>query len=934
MNSVMLERGDVLEAVRRVLERAHAGHGRALFIVGEAGLGKTAVLEAAIDHARGQFRIGIGRGDAVETALPFGLIGQALEHLLGAALLADDLLVPSGAAASDVSAATRYYATLRRLREAATAPLLLALDDVHWSDPDSLAFLHILCRRIATLPLAVLATTRPWPGEALRSAEELAAQGLADVEWLAPLSRPAARALLETRVGAEVPGDVLEHAVALSAGNPLLLEQIAGDVRRSGGLLEAHGSADGEAGQRFLLSRFVGQGEAGQRYVQAASVLGMRFRLAVAAQIAGLSGGEAAAALDALFRTGLLRDAGEGWAEFAHALIRQAVYENLSSPARMYLHEAAFRALMARGASAAEAVEHAIAAHLVRDSEAVATLAEAGREALRVGAVRAARRHLEAGVDLADDGAPANLLLDLGAALMADGAVEAAVSVHERLLRHPSLSEPARIAALRQLGRAAFNTGDLVGAGRWFEAAVRLTSDDHPELALAALLDQSFLTWAHLGPRAAQPVTERARELAHNIEGPLHSSADAAWALCAHLCGDPRGIEVAEAAAQNAAAAQTSLLGDAHWMLDPACVPADVAVWSERFALAEQLFTALLSTADQRAEPFIIFHASFSWADGLCRLGRLEESLAVAERAVEVAELVPITLPLALIGKALTVLEMGRLQEAAALARQAADTGADGHPWYLVVGFHERLRGTLALRRGEVDTACSIFARLDDLANSWGLRDPCQIPWAADAISAHLLAGRDTDASRAIDRLEACASLRSLWPQVVAAVGRASLAERAGDIVLAESTFGWALVLQEEIALPLARARTLIEYGAFLCRQDHLARARPILAEALRVAEACGAGWCANQARVLWRRAGGRAGRRGGVLTPQEAAVAQLVRQGKTNREIAQQLFLSVNTVETHLRHVYGKLGIHRRWELIARDDLTSTDEAPPDVAR
>jgi DNA-binding CsgD family transcriptional regulator len=358
--------------------------------------------------------------------------------------------------------------------------------------------------------------------------------------------------------------------------------------------------------------------------------------------------------------------------------------------------------------------------------------------------------------------------------------------------------------------------------------------------------------------------------------------------------------------------------------MDPACVPGDVAVWSEEFALAKQLFTDILTAAEQRCEPFIIFHAAFSWADGLCRLGQLAESLAFAERAIEAAELVPVTLPLALTGKALTLLEMGRLQEAAALAQRLPSTGTAGLSWYLMAGFEQRLRATLALRRREIEPACQIFARLEKLADSWGIQDPCHIPWAADAISAYLQADRDADASRVVEGVERhAAGLPSRWPRVVASLGHAALAERAGDAALAEASFERALEIQHE--MPLLRARTLIEYGAFLCRQGDLPHARPVLAEALRIAEARGAGWYASQARPLWRRAGGRSRRRGtGDLTPQEDAVAQLARMGKTNREIAQQLFLSVNTVETHLRHIYGKLGIHRRWELIARRDRGS----------
>lgn len=156
------------------------------------------------------------------------------------------------------------------------------------------------------------------------------------------------------------------------------------------------------------------------------------------------------------------------------------------------------------------------------------------------------------------------------------------------------------------------------------------------------------------------------------------------------------------------------------------------------------------------------------------------------------------------------------------------------------------------------------------------------------------------------------------------ATGQAALAEHAGDRALAETHFTHALDLHAELPMPLARSQTLTDYGAFLTRGAELTRARELLAEALRIAEECGAGWHAHRARVEWRRAGGRTRtRKPDELSPQEASVAQLAQAGRTNREIAQQLHLSIKTVESHLGHIYQKLGIRSRWQ------LTSPTPAP-----
>src|SRR5215469_12454134 len=168
----LYEREAVVEAIRRLLDAAFAGRGGTLFVVAPAGLGKTSVLEAAVAEAQGRFDVRAGGADAVEAALPYGLIGQVLGG-------ESELAVPE-AEAADLPAASRFYVMLRHIRRAAAdRPLLLALDDVHWSDPDSLTVLRLLCRRAATLPLAVVATARPWPDPAVGAAEQLTAQGLA-----------------------------------------------------------------------------------------------------------------------------------------------------------------------------------------------------------------------------------------------------------------------------------------------------------------------------------------------------------------------------------------------------------------------------------------------------------------------------------------------------------------------------------------------------------------------------------------------------------------------------------------------------------------------------------------------------------------------------------------------------------------------------------
>jgi len=369
----------------------------------------------------------------------------------------------------------------------------------------------------------------------------------------------------------------------------------------------------------------------------------------------------------------------------------------------------------------------------------------------------------------------------------------------------------------------------------------------------------------------------------------------------------------AEAAAS--APAPVAPAAGAHWGLDPAAVPADIAVWAERFPLAERLLADALRVAEDRAEPFLLFHAALSSSDMLCRLGRLDEALDMADRACDVGELLPLGLPLARAAKGLALLETGQLAEAAVYADEAV-----GPEWYLATGYQLRLHATLAYRQGRIDAACSAFDALEQRTGEWGIADPSHIPYAPDAIAAYLAADHPGDARRVADRLAAC-PLPSRWPAATAAAGQAALASHEGNLETAEAALAQALRLLHGVPMPLAQCRTLTAYGAVLARRGQRDKARQFLTDALRHAQACGAGWHTDQALTELRRAGGRARRiTPGQLSPQEKAVARLARAGRTNRQISRELYLSVNTVETHLAHAYRKLGIGRRSELTSQE--------------
>ncbi len=909
MGATLAEREGALSAIRALLNNAIDGTSGALFIVGEAGLGKSALLDYALAMAAGRMVVAVGRADLAEAALPFGLVGQALEPLLG-----PDALAPTqGGERVDERAANRLHAVLHRFREIATGPLLIALDDAHWADPDSLILMRLLCRRLQGLPVGLLVTARPWPAETARAAEELSQQGLAAIQRLRPLSDQASRSLIADRLGDRGRPSDLDDAVDSCAGNPLLLSHVAADLVAGQTLPELAGETGSSWASRLLLSRFVGVGASAEAYLRAASVLGGRFRPEVAGDMADLTASEAARSLEALIGAGLVADGGEGWATFSHQLVRLAVYEQ-AAPLRAHLHQAAFRVLLARRAPAAEAAEHAVLARMA-DPLALDVMVRAGHEALERGAPGTARHHLGAVVDLAGDDTPPEVLLDLAQALRATGDNQKAADVCRQLLGRAAQPPSLSLAGLCELAQAEFRAGQVEEASATIERAVRLAENEPPHLAAVVLVDQAHLSVLRLGPRAALPLATRARSVAAEVGGQVEALADAVWAQCAYLSGDPTGLEVA----RKAALAAPGRVSEVTQWSDPRVLYAELASWSERFDEAERLLIAIIAEATEHRYPMNLFEGQSLLVAVCRRTGRLEEADALADQLLESAELMPFSLPLAFSEKALCLLDLGRLEEAEKYCRESQATSPDRADLGRVWTTQHFTQGLLAFRRGQLEEASRVFRQLERSARMVDLHEPCIYPWAAPAITAHLACGRDDQAVGVIEWLEPrAAALPSRWPKSVLARGQGAMAERRGDMAAAEAAFAQAVVLVNPIS-PVAQAEALMDQGGFLLRRGEPARARPVLAEALQLAERCRAAWHAEQARVGWRRAGGRArATPSGALTPQEQAVADLARAGRTNREIAAQLYLSVNTVETHLAHVYRKLGINRRWQLIA----------------
>lgn len=932
MAGPLLEREAAAASIAEALRRARTGHGQAVFVVGEAGLGKTSLVDLGMRLAGNAFDIAVGYGDAAEATLPFGILSQALA---GSDRLQPIAELPALDAAVPDARGAYFYSTLRSFQRR-RRPALIGVDDLHWADPDSLALVAFLCRRIAQLPVAIIGTLRPWPPGALDLVHRLSERAGITVEHLMPLSAPAGHVLLTTLLGGTVPSAESNQVWELCSGNPFLLEQAAAVLkdRRPGSWLEGLGNGHAQ----LLLSRFAGVSEAAVKYAQTAAVFGTRFRPALVPEVAGLSAKAADQALNALSRAGLIRGS-DGWAEFVHPLFGQVLYEELPAAVRSQRHALAFRSLRAHHVDPAEAAEQARRADLEGDPEAIETLAEAGQRALAAGAFARARELLRAAVDAAQSGASAELLIALGDALIGGDDFRSTIATYRRVLARPDLPPPMRIAARSKLARALAQGGALIESRAEFDAATADALAHDPAQAVQLLLDQAWGLFLSTGASALALAT-RARALAQGADPLTRRRADAAWAFCAFISGDPSGIDLLRSAARQAAADPIGELADLAWSWGTLGCYLLIAKFTERFGEGEEVFRIGTRVAEEAGLVGAWLTLEVAQADAYHRLGRLREGLLLIEQRMDLAELVPFASLWAAIGMAAITHDMGRLEESQGWARSAEERGAQYRGdlpvfwiwlWH-IIGRHEIQAGRLA-------EAAALYGQVDELARHAEILEPCAIPWARDAIQSFLACDRVADAQRVLSALEqVTGALPCRWPRVVIATSRAAFAERQRDRATAESHFLEALALHTKMEMPLAEAETLILYGGFLRRGRELRRARSAFARALAVAERVGAGRLVDLARTELWAAGGRQRHRPSVdeLTPQEARVAQFARDGLADKQIARRLTISTKTVEAHLQHVYRKLGVRSRRELMRRPELPAALErtgatSPPD---
>ena len=945
MQTGLLEREDELGRIDALLALAEADSGGMLLITGPAGIGKSALLGVARERALlAGARVLSGRGRELEGGFSFGVARQLFEPLLagaegterdallaGAARRALAALEDSVAGAPPAAGGDPPFAVVHGLywlavNASRAAPVLVAVDDVQWADHASLRFVLYLADRLAGLPVALALTWRT--GEAM-SAET--ADCLARLEQIAAggvvsppaLSRTAVRTLLSGAFGAAPSDGFARSSHAVTGGNPFLVQELIETLRADGigpgeaGVDRIAGLAPRSVAQQVAL-RVARLGPAAGELARAAAILGDEAALRNAAALAGIRLADAAVAADRLAGIGVFEPGTP--LRFVHSIVRTAVHDDIPQADRGMRHAAAARLLAAEGADA-----DVVCAHLL-------VCEPAGSPAvvhqLRVAAARAVGR-----------GAPESAAVYLRRALAetSDVSLRAAL-LHELGLAEKVMGDPAAVQHLREslelatdpLQRAAVAPDLaelLVLSGQWDVAAAFIHSaleeladydGQQGERAHAAVaqLETWLVGLAAFDPRLVSELDERVGQLLATAREDKPEQRTLAAALAGILAwrGEPAGTVLP--LLDHALDGDRLLTrGDAHPLIVAQALIAPV--WLDKLTRAETLASQLFACARSRGSVADLAVAACVRAVVRARRGELAAAESDVRTAMEIAAEHGATfvVPSALYCGADALIERPELADVAAVA-----TGIELDPDLArtasgaILG---EVRGRLALATGDFATARAELRSAAEIYESLHLLNPSTC-WRS-ALALTLAADDPGEALRLADRDLAAARQAGLpRPAGIALRTRGMLAGGQQGL----DDLRQAAEVLARCGARLEQARALVELGAALRRANQRTAAREPLRRGLDLAHHCGAGRLAQQATDELRATGARPRRASltglEALTPSERRIAELAASGMSNPEIAQAVFVTLNTVEGHLRHVYQKLSVSSRTELPA----------------
>jgi DNA-binding CsgD family transcriptional regulator len=939
---VLVERDHELALLGDVINGVAGAASGFVVVEGAAGVGKTELLgSAARLGANCGARVLRARGSELEHQFTFGVVRQLFEPVLSTALAgeraewvsgaAGPAGVLLGAAGSDQEVGVPgEFAVLNGLfwlaaNLCAGRPLVLVVDDLHWADRASLRFLAFVQPRLQGLRLAVVAGTRPRePGAEQRLLDVLAADPSCQVVRPGALSTAGTATLLGRELGGGVepePGFVAACHAA-TGGNPLLLKVLARAVAAENVTPTAANAARvPRMGGRALRSRvglWLGQlPPECAALARAVAVLGDEAAAGFVAAVAGLSPQAAATAAGTLQQVQILAEADPTTdtragtvMRFVHPLLRAAVYDQMDPAERAAGHATAARLLGEAGADVERVAAHLLRTPPAADQNVVTALRQAAAQASGGGIPETAVAYLERALEEpASDTDRPDLLVQLGLAAML---VNPSKSARYLTLALDLRDEPNRRAELAiALGNALVFAGRGASATTVYQRALDELGDEHEDLRrrVSAGLVVALVATDPVGDRG-EAALNRLRDLPD--EDGLGSRM---------LDGLIAFVDAFVLAAPEAVARARRCLGDGKVVEQANGSMALVAAWQVLAAADRPEATEVVETAAKRASQEGSLPAlcvAKRLRSEACRWwGSLAEAEAEAREAqhlVNVAEL-EFFRPQAEAALAAALLEQGRLHEAQD-ALESAESIPLAYPDAQSYGLLNTRAGLL-LAQGRADEGLPVIQKCGAQLTALRLVNPVYVPWRLTAALTLQALGRADEARQyAEEELE----LARRWG-APRALGRAARVaglvrgSRDGLLLLRQ-----AVDVLEPSPARLDYAKALVDLGAALRRSGQRTDARGYLTQGLEMAHHCGATPLVDYAGTELRAAGGRPRRPHitgpDALTPSETRVAHLAASGRTNREIAQQLYVTTKTVEVHLSAAYRKLGITRRTQL------------------
>ncbi|MCB0872613.1 MAG: AAA family ATPase [Actinobacteria bacterium] len=898
MRDPVVGRDPELERLSRFLTRIPTGV-HALVLVGEAGIGKTALLREAVRTSR-------AAGGTVLAARP----GEDERHM-GLATVTDLLepLDPRVELGTEDDPSRQGRAVLAALRAAAArGPVLVAIDDLQWIDPLSARVLRFALRRLDEEPVGILATQRvesdcedPLDVHALVPPERCDRLGVG------PLSLGALRRLLSTHV-ASISRPALRRIHEISGGNPMYAIEL---VRGLGDDERAYRTDTGLPLPGTLRAAVGARLDAVPEHVRPVlDAVAVHPRASVGELRAVLGDAPLEEALDDGIRLGLLGVDDRLRVRFTHPMLASVALERVGPVNRQALH-----AHLATAASDPdERARHVAHCTDGPNEAAAALLEEAAARARDRGALDAAADLAAHAVRLTpsrrDEHGHRRTLTHVSM-MAAAGEVGQALQVADA---HIAALPPGPSRAEALVRRAELEDDDL----RTGESLLVRALEDLPDATplRASVLDQ--LGWLRGIFRGDLPAGLRDAHEALEIaaaagDDELHMSVAAGLSNMSAHAGVPRRDLIELAVELEARLGRPSL-----WA-GPRVLLAEQMLWSGELDQARRIMEEAHHAALRSGNGRWLSYGLYTLSSACCAAGEFPTADEMVREAVTAArdsedEHVEVW---TLHRRALVAAWLGREADARdAAARRIAYAERRGES--PGVARARGILGVLELSAGRPETALAELDQALHLLDEIGFANPGAIPVLPDAIDAHAAAGDADGAATLADQLHAQAQgLGNLLVDALAdrCTGSVLLARGEGDAA-AEVLDGAATTL-DRLGYRADAARARLTTGQALLRAGRRTRAADALADAHRRFTAMGARmWAERAADDLERAAPGRSR---GTLTPAERRVAALVAEGRRNREIAQAMHLSVATVEAHLTRIYRKLAIRSRNELTQR---------------